>query len=119
MNTTQNGALGEQAACNYLTDKKYRIIARNYRKHCGEIDIIALDGKTLVFVEVKKRASNAFGGPLAAVTVSKQTKITLTAQLYIKEKAPKFDSIRFDVICLLPGEIMHLPNAFIPPRSIC
>ena len=117
MNTTQSGALGEDAAYHYLTAKKYRIVARNYRKPCGEIDLIALDGKTLVFVEVKKRASRAFGGPILAVTPAKQHKIALTAQYFIKENAPKFDSIRFDVVCLLPGQTEHIENAFIPRRG--
>ena len=117
MNTTQSGALGEQSACKHLISKGYRIIARNYRKPCGEIDLIALDKKTLVFVEVKKRTSRAFGGPAAAVTASKQQKIALAAQYYIKENTLKFDSIRFDVICLLPGQIEHIENAFIPRRG--
>ena len=117
MNTTQSGALGEDAACSYLTHKGYRLLARNFRKPCGEIDLIMSDGKTLVFVEVKKRASRAFGGPVAAVTAAKQHKIALTAQYFIKENAPKFDSIRFDVVCLLPGETEHIENAFIPRRG--
>lgn len=117
MNTQQSGVAGEQAACDYLAAKKYRIVARNYRKPCGEIDIIAFNGKTLVFVEVKKRASRAFGGPIAAVTAAKQRRITLTAYYFIKENAPKFDSIRFDVVCLLPGELEHIENAFTPQRG--
>ena len=117
MNTTQSGALGEEIAGRYLAEKGYRILTRNFRKPCGEIDLIALDGKTLVFVEVKKRASLAFGGPIAAVTAAKQHKIALTAQQYIKKNAPKFDSIRFDVVCLLPEQIEHIKNAFIPRRG--
>ena len=117
MNTTQNGALAEHKAQAFLQQKGYRILARNYRKTCGEIDIIAQERKTLVFVEVKNRATAAFGGPLTAITKSKQNKIAQTAALYIKENAPKFDSIRFDAICLLGKEIMHIPNAFTPQRS--
>lgn len=117
MNTRQSGAAGEEAACRYLQSKGLRIVARNYRRPCGEIDIIAQEGSTLVFAEVKKRAAGAFGGPLAAVTKAKQTKITLTAECYIKEMAPKFDSIRFDVVCLLDGKITHIPNAFFPRRG--
>ena len=117
MNILQSGAAGEDAACRYLETKGLAIIARNYRRPCGEIDIIARDGQTLVFAEVKKRASGAFGGPLAAVTPAKQRKITLTAECYVKENAPKFDSIRFDVICLLDGKITHLENAFFPRRG--
>lgn len=117
MNTSQSGALGEQAAADYLTQKGYRILARNYRRPCGELDIVALDGRTLVFAEVKKRRSAAFGGPAAAVTPAKQAKLARTAQYFIKENTPKFDSIRFDVLCLLPGQITHLPHAFVPRRG--
>ncbi|MBR3632102.1 MAG: YraN family protein [Elusimicrobiaceae bacterium] len=117
MNSSQSGAQGEEAAAHYLTQKGYHLLARNYRQPCGEIDLICSDGKTLVFVEVKKRASQAFGGPLAAVTLSKQRKIALTAQYFIKEIHPKFDSIRFDVVCLLGGQITHIENAFFPPRG--
>ena len=117
MNTCQSGALGEEAACNYLKKQGMTILARNYRKPCGEIDIVALAGRTLVFAEVKKRATGAFGGPLAAVTAAKQHKITLSAECYIKENTPKFDSIRFDVVCLLAGKITHIPNAFSPRRG--
>ncbi len=114
----QAGAAGEERACAFLQKRGLRIVARNYRQRCGEIDLVALDGKTLVFVEVKQRATGAFGGPLAAVTPSKQHKIARTAERFIQEKRPKFDSIRFDVICLLGAEVTHLPNAFIPPRGI-
>lgn len=117
MNTTQSGLLGEEAACTFLTRKGYKILARNFRKACGEIDIIALDGSTLVFAEVKKRSGQGFGGPLAAVTAAKQRKIALTAECYLKENAPKFDSIRFDVICLLPDRTTHVENAFSPGRG--
>jgi len=117
MNTIQSGNEGEDIACQYLEQKGYCIIARNYRRPCGEIDIIAADKKTLVFVEVKKRASNAFGGPIAAVTRAKQHKIVLTAQYYLKENAPKFDNIRFDVVCLLPGNIEHIEQAFFPQQN--
>lgn len=117
MNTSLSGASGEDAACEFLQKRGYKILARNFRKPCGEIDIVAMDGTTLAFIEVKKRASGAFGGPLAAVTPSKRRKIALTAQLYVKENSPKFDSIRFDALCLLGGEIMHVTNAFSPRRG--
>lgn len=117
MNTTQTGSLAEDRAVSFLKQKGHRILARNYRRNCGEIDIISYDGKTLVFTEVKKRNSTAFGGPLGAITKSKQTKIVQTAELYIKENAPKFDTIRFDAVCLLDEQITHLPNAFLPKRG--
>ena len=110
------GRAGEEQARQYLQNKGYRIIAQNFASKYGEIDLIATRGDLLVFVEVKQRATAAFGGPMAAVTKSKQHKISLTAAEFIKEKALKFDSIRFDVICITGGELTHIENAFFPPR---
>ena len=110
------GRAGEEQARQYLQNKGYRIIAQNFASKYGEIDLIATRGDLLVFVEVKQRSTAAFGGPMAAVTKSKQHKISLTAAEFIKEKALKFDSIRFDVICITGGELTHLQNAFFPPR---
>ena len=117
MNSTQNGQEAESQVVQFLQAKGYRILARNYRKTFGEIDIIALDKKTLVFVEVKKRTGAAFGGPILAVTGSKQHKIANTAYAFIKEKSPKFDSIRFDVAALLGSRLTHIENAFVPKRG--
>ncbi len=117
MNTTAAGALGEEQAARYLRQKGWAILERNFSAPGGEIDIIAQDKKTLVFVEVKTRAYSAYGGPLAAVTPAKQKKIAQTATAYLKEKRLKFDSIRFDVLCVLPQGIEHVPNAFFPPRT--
>jgi len=117
MNTTSQGQAGEQKAASYLIDKGYLILARNYRGNGGEIDIVACLRKTLVFVEVKTRAYHAYGGPLAAVTPSKQRKIAQAAHQYIKANGLKFDSIRFDVICVLPEKTEHIQNAFSPLRT--
>lgn len=116
--TQESGNAGETQACDFLTAKGYKILARNYRCKTGEIDIIAQQKKFLVFIEVKTRASShAFGGPVAAVTPAKQRKIALAATLYIKETALKFDSIRFDIISVLPQQIDHIENAFTPLRG--
>ena len=112
----RQGDKAEERAAKYLQDNGYKIIKRNYLCPLGEVDIIAQKEGALVFVEVKQRATAAFGGPMAAVTKSKQHKISLTAAEFIKEKALKFDSIRFDVICITGGELTHLQNAFFPPR---
>jgi len=117
MNTTGAGQRGEQQAARYLEAKGWRILERNYSVPYGEIDIVAADKKTLVFVEVKTRAYAAYGGPLAAVTSAKQKKIALAAQMYLKAHGVKFDSIRFDVVCVLPQGIEHVPNAFFPART--
>ncbi len=117
MNTTNAGALGEEQAALYLQNKGWRILERNFSAPGGEIDIIAQDKKTLVFVEVKTRAYKAYGGPLAAVTPAKQKRLAQTAAVFVKAKGLKFDSIRFDVLCVLPQGIEHVPNAFFPPRT--
>ena len=117
MNTKDVGALGEEQAARYLQDKGWRILERNFSAPYGELDLVAKDGKTLVFVEVKTRAYSAYGGPLMAVTPAKQKRLALTAASYIKAKSVKFDGIRFDVLCVLPQGIEHVPNAFFPKRT--
>lgn len=111
------GTDGENQAAALLKQKGYRILARNFAAPVGEIDIIARHKDMLVFVEVKQRTSQDFGGPLAAVTRAKQLKIARTAAYYIKTNVPKFDKIRFDVICILPEETTHIEGAFLPPRT--
>ena len=117
MITKTIGQQGEDQATHFLEKKGYKILARNFSTRQGELDIIAQQNKTLVFVEVKARAYEAFGGPLAAVTPAKQKRLVLAAQQYLKIKSPKFDSIRFDVICILPGSVEHIENAFTPART--
>ncbi len=118
MNTTTQGSWAEQQAADFLAQRGYRIIARNFRATGGEIDIVATFKKMLVFVEVKQRASNAFGGPLAAVTKAKQQRVARAATQFIKTHPQLLkDEMRFDVICMLPGEIEHIENAFYPPRT--
>ena len=117
MNTTDAGARGEEQAARYLQEKGWRILERNFSAPYGEVDIIAQDGKTLVFAEVKTRAYRAYGGPLMAVTPAKQKRLALTAASYIKAKSVKCDGIRFDVLCVLPQGIDHVPNAFSPKRT--
>ncbi len=118
MNTTVKGAQAEQQAADFLARKGYRVLARNFRACGGEIDLVAQCKKDLVFVEVKQRAYQAFGGPLAAVTKAKQQRIARAAVQFIKmHPQVPFANIRFDVICMLPGEITHLENAFSPART--
>ena len=128
MNTRTTGQLGEEEAVRFLQAKGYRILARNVLARGGELDIVAsahntlvfaIDEEmtTLVFVEVKTRAYSSFGGPLAAVTHAKQQRLGRAAGQYIKENGLKFDSIRFDVICVLPAGIEHIENAFSPART--
>lgn len=105
------GTEGEQQAAAHLRKKKYKIIETNFSSRFGEIDIIAKEGNTLVFVEVKKRKDISFGGGAAAVTYSKQKKIILTATAYMQKNDIQ-SAVRFDVIEINNGNINHIENAF-------
>ena len=111
------GKSGENIALNYLKDNKYEIIARGYRLFRGEIDIIASDQKTLVFVEVKTRKSTDYGFPEESVTPSKQQQIRKIAQGFLAKNNLQDVECRFDVISLYFDEeerysIRHIKNAF-------
>ncbi len=93
--------IGEDLATNFLKKKGYKIIERNFRKGYGEIDIIATKDKTLVFVEVKTRTSNAYGTPIEAISYYKLKSLIKTAQLY-KVLNPKLpDALRIDAISII------------------
>jgi len=113
---TKKGTIGEDLAVDYLEKKGYRIIQRNYRFEHGEIDIIAEDGKVLVFIEVKARRSKEFGEPEDAVTPRKREKIRVTADGYLFENNIDDKECRFDVIAIdyqkNKTEIRHLIDAF-------
>jgi len=111
------GVLGEDLAADYLTTRGYTILARNYRKNTGEIDIIARDGDYLVFIEVKTRTNLLFGQPYEAVTLRKQAQISRVALGYITINKLHNQAMRFDVISVLiqangKTEINHLPGCF-------
>lgn len=94
----QYGQQGEQIAVSFLKKKGYKILERNYRTPLGEIDIIARQGHTLVFVEVKSRKTDRFGSPKESITRAKQTRLTRTAYCYLKETNQTDVSARFDVV---------------------
>lgn len=98
--TKETGRRGEEIADAYLKKKGYRIRERNYRCPVGEIDIIALDGDEVVFVEVKSRKSDDFGEPEAAVDARKQAKLSRIALNYINEHNLNDRSARFDVVAV-------------------
>ncbi len=106
------GVLGEQIALDYLKKKKYKILDRNVKGFAGEIDIVAQQGSTIVFVEVKSRSSAGFGLPREAVTDKKQHKIRYAAIEYLKKKKLLSSPVRFDVIEILDEKINHLENCF-------
>jgi putative endonuclease len=97
------GTRGEELAVKFLKKKGYRIKVCNYKTRIGEIDIIASDGETLVFVEVKTRESLEYGHPFEAVNARKRKKIANVALLYLK----KFEDLppcRFDIVSIFINE---------------
>ncbi len=109
------GKSGELLAAEYLQKLGCKIMALNYRNIYGEIDIIALDGKEIVFVEVKARKDLRFGLPQEAVTCFKQNKIRKTALYYLQSQNMLDKKCRFDVIGIVlsdKNEITHLISAF-------
>ena len=112
MNNRGMGAQGEASARAYLEKKGAKVLEMNYRRPTGEIDIIAKKGRTLLFVEVKRRSSLRYGRPAEAVDRAKQAHILRTAALYMQEKGLSDASVRFDVIEVLPDEIRHIEGAF-------
>lgn len=109
------GKIGEDLATQYLIDKGYQILERNWRAYRKEIDIIAIDGKDIVFVEVKTRQDDEFGTPEMAVNQRKRAHIYAAASSYYYEHKIDLD-VRFDVIAILyrdgKPEINHIVDAF-------
>lgn len=98
----ERGKDAEARAAKYLESRGLTIVARNFRGRYGEIDLIARDGATLVFVEVRARASNAFGGAAASITASKREKLTRTALQYLAALGST-PACRFDAVLLGSG----------------
>ena len=93
------GKDAEARAAAFLESHGLHIVTRNYRSRFGEIDLIARDGATLVFVEVRARASNTFGGAAASITASKRGKLTRTASQYLATLG-RTPPCRFDAVLL-------------------
>ena len=111
------GTRGEEIAVAYLKGKKFTIVERNFRCKSGEVDIVARDGRTFVFVEVKTRSTLSFGPPQASVTTFKQRQISKAALTWLAKNRLQESAARFDVIAILlrahaVPEIEHIRNAF-------
>ncbi len=112
-NRRQTGADYEEKAAKWLEEQGFRIVERNFWCRLGEIDLIARDGRYLVFVEVKYRSGLRAGDPAEAVDIHKQRRIARTALYYcsthgIQEEQP----CRFDVVSIQGQKFRHLKNAF-------
>ncbi|MGQ3480502.1 YraN family protein [Paenibacillus sp. TY11] len=111
------GAMGEEAAALFLENLGYRIIERNWRCRSGEIDLIAKQEHTLVFIEVRSRSSSKYGTPAESVTARKITQVRQTAAVYLHMNGIGDTPIRFDMISVrLTDETAvvtgHLMGAF-------
>jgi putative endonuclease len=110
------GRLGEEVAERFLRKKGYKLVARNYRCAAGEVDLIVLDRRVIVFVEVKTRSGDRFGTPFEAVEVRKQRKMMRAAQFFLTEKGLHQRDARFDVVGISwpsgKPTVEHIENAF-------
>jgi putative endonuclease len=103
------GQQGEDAALVHLTRQGLKLVERNFRCAGGELDLIMRDGDCLVFVEVRRRRSKAFGGAAASITPTKQRRLVHAAQTFLL-RYPRLPPCRFDVIAIDAGEIEWLKN---------
>jgi putative endonuclease len=110
------GKRGEDVAAVFLKEQGLQLLAQNVRCVLGEIDLIARDGRTLVFVEVRSRSGSRFGLPQESVSPAKQRRLTQLAKWYLQRHHLENQAARFDVIAirwiLEEPEITWIPNAF-------
>ena len=114
LNDSNAGLQAEKLAVNYLIEHGLKLVAQNYHCRFGEIDLVMLDAKTLVFIEVRLRTSHYFGDAAASITPQKQHKIQLTAQHFLQQYST-LPACRFDVILMNKLDmqaITWLKNAF-------
>ena len=110
--TTEVGHAGEDRATAALVRAGYRIVERNVRFKLGELDVVAYDGDTLVFVEVRSRADDRFGSALYAVPHAKQRQVARVAAAYLALRRPVFRGCRFDVVAITGGDVVLVKDAF-------
>ncbi|HEY0258253.1 MAG TPA: YraN family protein [Lacisediminihabitans sp.] len=111
------GRRGEEIACDFLVERGFRVIDRNWRCGQGEIDVVGVDGDETVFVEVKTRTSLAFGHPLEAITVPKLARLRRLAAAWCQAHPGDHDRIRIDAIAVIAPSvgaptIEHLRRVF-------
>lgn len=110
------GEIGEDLAVQELERRGYAVLARRYRRRCGEIDIVAIDGQTLVFVEVKARDGLRYGPAAEAVTAIKRRRIVATARDFLVRHGCRSQPCRFDVVAVHVSqegpEVEVFQNAF-------
>lgn len=119
----ERGAEGEECAVRALKKSRYKIIERNYRTPAGEIDIVARDKRSLVFVEVRTRSSTEFGLPQETVIARKRKKIYNAARWYLQNRHIENTECRFDVVAVFVEDERGCPkveiikDAFRPEKT--
>ena len=109
----KKGRAGETAAASFLEERGMRILERNFRSPRGEVDIVALDHETIVFVEVKTWSYHSIDALEQALDSKKQHKIVETSKYFLSlNRKYRYMAVRFDVIFISPGGITHLASAF-------
>lgn len=113
MDRRQAGSQAENTACAFLEMQGFHIVARNFLRRVGELDIVARSGDLLVVAEVRMRASDAFGGAAASIGRAKQRRISATAALFL-QAYPRLRHcrVRFDVLLVRDGTVEWLRHAF-------
>jgi putative endonuclease len=107
------GRAGEAAAALYLEGKGLKILERNFRSKIGEVDLVALEGETLVFIEVKAWSSLGVDALEQGVNDKKQRRIIETAKYFLAvHREYRYMAVRFDVVFVAPQGITHLASAF-------
>ena len=113
--TYETGLLGEKEAEDWLCGTQGMItLERRFRSRRGEIDLIMRDGDTIVFVEVKTRKTGDAGNGMISVNTAKQKRIAESAIMYLMNRRLLDQPVRFDVVEVRPGSVMHIRNAFQP-----
>ncbi len=113
MDRQQIGRAAEDAAAAFLESQGLLVLFRNFRRRAGELDIVARDNGTLVIVEVRTRATNAYGGATASVDFRKQAKLRRAAALLLQQRKDLAGlRVRFDVVAKSPAGIEWIKHAF-------
>lgn len=113
MDRRQTGSLAENSAAAFLESQGFQIVARNFLRRVGELDVVARDGELLVIAEVRTRADDRFGGAAASISHAKQRRIIATAALFL-DHHPEYRRcrVRFDVLVVRQGRVEWIPHAF-------
>jgi putative endonuclease len=113
MDRRQTGTRAENSACAFLESQGFSIVARNFLRRVGELDVVARSGDLLVIAEVRTRDSDRFGGAAASVGYAKQRRICATAALFLQVyRELRHCSVRFDVIVVRNGACEWIKHAF-------